>query len=903
MQTYPKNTEVQPRADTGIENDTSGQTHRDQEPSSAFKSPQQVAEETLGKIEWVDEVEGFLDCPGKARHTTRDAFRDCRIRLDGVPTVFCLHDHCREEINDANKELRSAMNANLVRWPSHAGEYAPPSRRPVTEMDELAKRAARALPDILCTHAWDLNDLQQNSPIKLKDAVGLEWMMYLTLYQLDDVVWIGGKYDSGSAEYEHCFKKVSEWIEAGLSEDRGPFICASTFKPGTVARKKENVAVRRFLVVELDRIDEIVEAKGAKKEPLTDDDKFRNKTKSAAVFHWLKDEVGLRLRAVVDSGNKSLHAHFEMPPDDVLAELEIVLPAMKCDAATLRPAQPVRRPCYIATDGSGRQQTLLYLDRSKKVHPPCRLPSEVLPLLDDETFSARPPHDSASTTEGDPALCAAEASSVDGGPETHSSSSSGWPGLLSACGHTESTIGSGPDLKGDFIAFAEILSGSSNSSNSSSPASSGKETQNASSTTSSNSSPQAPPPPVAASTTSSNSSPPPMGWPNALAPAAFHGIAGEIVHMIEPHTEADRAALLIQLLAALGNIVGRNVYITADGARHHLNLFIAIVGATSKGRKGTSWNQIARLVICVDEVWKNERNTTGLSSGEGLIANVRDATAKDTGVEDKRLFVVEGELANTLKVMAREGNTLSPILRQAWDGHDLNTLVKKDPAKSTAPHISLVGHITKDELLAQMRAVDTSNGFANRFLWIAATRSKCLPEGGAIDDVNFDAIVKRLFSIIDSAKFCGEVKRSKSARELWRKVYPVLSEGKPGMVGAITGRAEAQVMRLSAIYAMLDQSKLIEPEHHEAAMALWRYCEETARWIFGNKTGDKDADKILSALRKAGAKGLSRTDIWKNVFSNNKSSHDLDEALQTLVNYNFAENRKQGAVEQWFVKS
>lgn len=392
--------------------------------------------------------------------------------------------------------------------------------------------------------------------------------------------------------------------------------------------------------------------------------------------------------------------------------------------------------------------------------------------------------------------------------------------------------------------------------------------------------------------------------------------------MIEPHSEADPAALLIQLLAAVGNIVGRNVFITVDGARHNMNLFAAIVGETSKGRKGTAWNQISRLVSRVDEVWKNERVTTGLSSGEGVIWAVRDAIVerktakgplarageieeviKDPGIDDKRLFVVEGELANTLKVMTREGNTLSPVIRQAWDGNDLNTLVKNSPAKSTAPHISIVGHITKEELLLQLRAVEASNGFANRFIWTATKRSKLLPEGGAIDEVDFDSIIMELSSIIGSAKFCGEVKRSESARELWRQVYPALSEGKPGMFGAITGRAEAQVMRLSAIYAVLDRSMIIEPEHHDAAMAVWRYSEATVRWIFGDKVGDKDADKILSALRRAGPKGLSRTDISKNVFSNNKPAFELDEALQKLVKYNFAESREKGAVEQWFVKS
>src|SRR5436309_1951663 len=78
-------------------------------------------------------------------------------------------------------------------------------------------------------------------------------------------------------------------------------------------------------------------------------------------------------------------------------------------------------------------------------------------------------------------------------------------------------------------------------------------------------------------------------FPEPLTETAFYGLAGDIVRRIEPHTEADRAALLFQLLAALGNIIGRSAYMIADGARHYLNLFVLLVGLTSKSRKGTSW--------------------------------------------------------------------------------------------------------------------------------------------------------------------------------------------------------------------------------------------------------------------------------------------------------------------------
>ncbi len=411
-------------------------------------------------------------------------------------------------------------------------------------------------------------------------------------------------------------------------------------------------------------------------------------------------------------------------------------------------------------------------------------------------------------------------------------------------------------------------------------------------------------------------------YPKPVAPRAFYGLAGEIIRRIEPHTEADPAALLFQFLAAFGNLIGRDHYIVADGTRHYLNVYGVLVGQSSKGRKGTSWIHIANLMERIELEWRENRTSYGLSSGEGLIWAVRDPTEEtkpirkkgrytgeyetyiaNHGEPDKRLFVIEGEFANVLKVMAREGNTLSPVIRSAWDCGDLKTMTKNSPAKATRAHISLVGHITRDELRRLLTQTESANGFANRFCWLATKRSKCLPEGGAIDTVNFDDVVAQLKAAVDFAKDFVEISRDAEARELWHEVYPDLSEGKPGMLGAITGRAEAQVMRLSAIYALLDKSRLIRPEHHLAAMALWKYCEESCRWIFGTSTGNRDADKILVALRHA-SNGMTKTEISVDVFNRHSSSIEIDEALRLLQGLRMATYRIEptgGApIERWF---
>jgi hypothetical protein len=119
-------------------------------------------------------------------------------------------------------------------------------------------------------------------------------------------------------------------------------------------------------------------------------------------------------------------------------------------------------------------------------------------------------------------------------------------------------------------------------------------------------------------------------------------------------------------------------------------------------------------------------------------------------------------------------------------------------------------------------------------------------------------LIERLVAVVRCGRKVGELQRSEKARELWYEVYNELSEGKAGLLGAVTSRAEAQVMRLACIYALLDGVKIIKSVHLEAALAAWKYAEESARFIFGDSLGDPVADELLRALRKS-PHGLTRT--------------------------------------------
>jgi hypothetical protein len=151
--------------------------------------------------------------------------------------------------------------------------------------------------------------------------------------------------------------------------------------------------------------------------------------------------------------------------------------------------------------------------------------------------------------------------------------------------------------------------------------------------------------------------------------AAYQGLTREVVEAIKPHSEADPIAILIQFLALAGNAMGRTAYCLVEDDRHHTNLFAVLVGESSKARKGTSLGRVRRIMKVADQGWSDDRLKGGLSSGEGLINEVRDERREwnrregreeivDPGIADKRLMIVEAEFAGALAVMERAGNTM-----------------------------------------------------------------------------------------------------------------------------------------------------------------------------------------------------------------------------------------------------
>jgi hypothetical protein len=317
-----------------------------------------------------------------------------------------------------------------------------------------------------------------------------------------------------------------------------------------------------------------------------------------------------------------------------------------------------------------------------------------------------------------------------------------------------------------------------------------------------------------------------------------------------------------------------------------------MVGNTSRSRKGTGRGHVMARMRTAAPFWVACNIETGLSSGEGIVHALRDQTAaeKEKGegplVQDKRLLVVQSEFSAALKMLTREGNILSDVLRDAWDGIPLGTLTKNSRERASEYHLSVIGNITVEELTRTLNETESANGFGNRFLWVAVQRARLLPDGGDLAGVDFSTLDARLDAAIAFAQQDHILRRDAAAGRLWRQAYPRLTAEKLGLLGSMTARAEAQVVRLSLIYALLDCSEVIRVEHLRAALACSAYIEQSVRFIFGDKLGDPMADTILDALRRA-PNGLTRTAI-SELFHRNAKAEKIAAALNHLAAANLA---------------
>lgn len=297
-------------------------------------------------IEWDehDSSTGYISCPGESKHTGKTGRKDCRIYLSGVPTVFCLHQHCKEACDELTENVRGALRANGWEPPPMTADVKARATSKNNNKRQ-AERVADQREACFKIHEWTVSEITDNAVADLAPGVQLDLFLN-QMFTGKDQLWLGTPYETGES-YSEWFAPRSSWMRRRRVDRVGPFICPNPMTPGAFDRSLNSLADRRYFVIEGDDCHP---------------DKDINRDRCGAIFKYAMEcKPELNLRAIVDAGNKSLHGWFEWPGEDTYKWCLEVLPAFGADPATMRLAQPVRLPGV--TRDNGKEQRLLWISK------------------------------------------------------------------------------------------------------------------------------------------------------------------------------------------------------------------------------------------------------------------------------------------------------------------------------------------------------------------------------------------------------------------------------------------------------------------------------------------------------------------------------------------------------------
>lgn len=197
-------------------------------------------------------------------------------------------------------------------------------------------------------------DLYHSSPLWTETPEESILTFLNILFPAEAIIWMGEPYDSRQERHRKNFKRTRDWLKATSLPQR---IAAGTFQPGSFSRTKENLKTSPFVIIESD---DLIGHK-----PTNAGERNENKALSYALAGYCQHVLGLHLRAVIDTGHKSLHLWFDRPSAKALAAIRILAPGLRIDTGLLDSCAtaPLRMPGCI----HGKTKlpaTLLYLSHA-----------------------------------------------------------------------------------------------------------------------------------------------------------------------------------------------------------------------------------------------------------------------------------------------------------------------------------------------------------------------------------------------------------------------------------------------------------------------------------------------------------------------------------------------------------
>jgi hypothetical protein len=388
----------------------------------------------------------------------------------------------------------------------------------------------------------------------------------------------------------------------------------------------------------------------------------------------------------------------------------------------------------------------------------------------------------------------------------------------------------------------------------------------------------------------------------------MHGLIGDFAQTAACGKGLNPIATALACMTWLSAEVGPRITISIGDEKHPARIYGLHVAPTSGG-KGSSLAFVNRVREKINESYPDllgQRYDSSISSGEGLALKIHDGFIQDgkklPPVGDKRLFLVEAEFAQVLTQTKREGNTVGTVLRNIWDyGKSISPMTKSERIWATDPHVSILGNITPFELRSKLTKNEIHGGTLNRVLMVYAEKkeSVAFPEPTSENDV--ERFVEKISRIVNFAKgnygnnsfshsehCCATL--SHEAKELWQKEFESLDSSFGNeLVTAATSRKHTYALRISLLYAICDQSLVVDLDHLKAGIAWAKFSAVSAEYVLtagkeeSTPADPKKIEKLINFLTENNGTA-SRTDISKLCYNGHVNKDEFDKILQHLLN-------------------
>lgn len=362
-------------------------------------------------------------------------------------------------------------------------------------------------------------------------------------------------------------------------------------------------------------------------------------------------------------------------------------------------------------------------------------------------------------------------------------------------------------------------------------------------------------------------------------------------------------------LAHASHAMGRKYCIQEQGV-HYPNFYQCILGRSHLAAKSPT---LERAVAGVNYIRRNVdppemfRVITEINSPEGFRA---DFATHCEGDEDEpelwysdgngvRGFVPCDEFA-TLLSKSRQKSTegISVELTRSYNPSDspLENNTRKDKTFGVDWVINVFACSTLEWYERFITSGDYSSGFLNRFVFYLHEQMPIKARFDPFDGAHLGAWQNMIAGLATESLQHHNPRRYRLSDEAFEvfegwhdKIYKYLIENVEDTKAEAGARIVSQTLKLSLVYAVLDNKDEISKQHFEAAKAVgeyWGKCAGITVEVIDFDSRSKAERKVFEAIERLtdGKEHCTRRMIRNAINKKYMSSKEMNEALDSLVN-------------------